>query len=145
MENGADIGHLDALHGPNIMTGMDVRYCESRPYQFLRHHWDASWEPSLDKKHIGLMNLCSQLRLCGKASLTQVTAHVEQIGPAYVELNITAFWGPMLLFMTVTPLEPLLLRVIHRMYAPALSGPLSRGLLYIETIMVFSATCRFPQ
>lgn len=137
MENGADIGHLDALHGPNIMTGMDVRYCDSKRYQFLRHQWDATWEPSSENKHIGLMDLSSQLRICGKVSLVKITAQVEQIGPAYVELNITAFGGPMLLFMAVTPLEPLLLRVVHRMYSPAISGPLSRGLLYIETIMVF--------
>ncbi len=42
-QNGADVAHLDVLHGDLIF----------RPLQWLlRHYWQAGWAPSADEPHV---------------------------------------------------------------------------------------------
>jgi hypothetical protein len=59
-----------------------------------------------------------------------------QIGPAYVELYLSTSLGTVTILQTVTPVEPLLQRVEHRIYCHPLLSLFARFLLYGESIMV---------
>lgn len=39
-ENAADVGHLNAIHSPNMFTGSDIRF--TRPFwsSFATHTWE---------------------------------------------------------------------------------------------------------
>lgn len=38
-ENAADIAHLAHLHTPGIVSGVDLRYTNSKTWEFIRHDW----------------------------------------------------------------------------------------------------------
>lgn len=38
-ENAADIAHLAHLHTPGFVSGVDLRYTNSKTWTFLRHDW----------------------------------------------------------------------------------------------------------
>jgi len=59
-----------------------------------------------------------------------------QIGPGYVELYMTTSLGTMTFLQTVTPVEPLLQKLVHRLYCPPLLSPFSNFILYGESVMV---------
>lgn len=40
-ENGADVAHLSAVHGPNCMSGSDIRYARPAWAEFGMHAWHA--------------------------------------------------------------------------------------------------------
>lgn len=40
-ENGADVAHLNAVHGPNMLTGSDIRYSRQPWASFGIHSWNA--------------------------------------------------------------------------------------------------------
>lgn len=40
-ENGADVAHLNAVHGPNMLTGNDIRYSRQPWASFGIHSWNA--------------------------------------------------------------------------------------------------------
>lgn len=42
-ENAADVGHLNAIHSPNMFTGSDIRF--TRPFwgSFATHTWDLKY------------------------------------------------------------------------------------------------------
>ena len=70
-ENGADVPHLEYLHGPFITSGTDLRKTRARlsmpsarsppaeRWKALRHVWVADWKPSEEEgqKHIGMLTL----------------------------------------------------------------------------------------
>ncbi|XP_042365709.1 cholesterol 7-desaturase nvd isoform X2 [Plectropomus leopardus] len=67
-ENAADIAHLAHLHTPGIVSGVDLRYTNSKTWEFLRHDWKVQWEPESEpNKH------CS--RMLVKHSLTVFGCH----------------------------------------------------------------------
>jgi cholesterol 7-dehydrogenase len=59
-----------------------------------------------------------------------------QIGPAYVELYMTTSLGVIILLQTVTPVEPLLQKVEHRLYCPPSLALFANFILYGESVMV---------
>lgn len=40
-ENGADIAHLESVHGPAMLSGSDLRYSRSEIYTLFTHNWTA--------------------------------------------------------------------------------------------------------
>lgn len=58
------------------------------------------------------------------------------MGPGYVHMHVETTIGPMIIVQTVTPVEPLLQRVIHRMYCPPLLMPYAGFTLIGEAIQV---------
>lgn len=38
-ENAADIAHLAHLHTPGMVSGVDLRYTNSKIWEFVRHDW----------------------------------------------------------------------------------------------------------
>jgi cholesterol 7-dehydrogenase len=61
---------------------------------------------------------------------------VLQIGPAYVELYLTTSLGVVIILQTVTPVEPLLQKVEHRIYCPPSLALFANFILYGESVMV---------
>jgi cholesterol 7-dehydrogenase len=59
-----------------------------------------------------------------------------QIGPGYVEMYMTTSLGKMTLLQTVTPVEPLLQKLVHRLYCPPSLYLFSNFILYGESVMV---------
>ena len=42
-ENGADNAHLEAVHGPSILSGSDVRFSRTK-FSIGSHVWSAKYE-----------------------------------------------------------------------------------------------------
>lgn len=59
-----------------------------------------------------------------------------QIGPGYVEMYMDTTFGPIVILQSVTPVEPLVQKVVHRMYCPPLLMPYAKFVLFGECIMV---------
>lgn len=73
-----------------------------------------------------------------------VFINLFQIGPGYVQLNLETPMGSALLIQTVTPIEPMLQRVIHRLYAArTVLAPYCNLFLLGEAIMVSTETIFF--
>uniref|UniRef100_A0A8D0H5H5 cholesterol 7-desaturase n=1 Tax=Sphenodon punctatus TaxID=8508 RepID=A0A8D0H5H5_SPHPU len=118
-ENAADAAHLAFLHGPAIMSGVDLRFTNSRLWEFVKHHWKANWQPEPEpSRHCSQMVVEHSLTVFGRhLPFLDVMVTARQVGPALVFLVFEhAFLGRGLLLQSVTPVEPLLQHVVHRIY-----------------------------
>ncbi|XP_030363271.1 cholesterol 7-desaturase-like [Strigops habroptila] len=118
-ENAADSAHLAFLHGPAILGGSDLRYTRSKLWDFMKHNWKAEWWPEPEpNKHCSRMLLQHTATFFGKHfSLMDLTVSARQVGPGLVFLLFEhAFLGRGIILQTVTPLEPLLQNVVHKIY-----------------------------
>lgn len=116
------------MHGPAIFTKI-ANFFSS----FARHSWtNVNWTPhnsflesqtseetETEKKdgqnlrHRAYMTLRHSLILFEKFELLELDVNVQQIGPGYVELMMHSSLGSMCIFQTVTPMEPLLQKVLN--------------------------------
>ncbi|KAJ4449081.1 hypothetical protein ANN_00476 [Periplaneta americana] len=135
-ENGGDVAHLNAIHAPNVMAGSDLRFIERLVFSFARHVWSAQWQPCADAPYQATMHLHHEVRLFNKVPVVNMDVRAEQIGPAYVELHLKSSFGTMTILQTVTPVEPLLQKLVHRIYCPPLLSLFATFTLYAESIMV---------
>ncbi|XP_063001020.1 cholesterol 7-desaturase nvd-like [Elgaria multicarinata webbii] len=118
-ENAADVAHLTFLHGPFILSGMDLRYTNSPLWAFFKHHWQSEWQPEPEPEaHCSSMHVHHSVTVFGKhVSLLDLTVSVRQVGPGLVFLLFKhPFLGQGVIIHSVTPVEPLLQHVVHRMY-----------------------------
>ncbi|OPJ86383.1 cholesterol desaturase daf-36-like [Patagioenas fasciata monilis] len=118
-ENAADAAHLDFLHGTAILAGSDLRYSKSRLWQFMRHTWKGEWCPEPEpNEHCSQLLLLHSTRIFGKhIPALDLKVSVRQVGPALVFLILEhAFLGRGIILQSVTPLEPLLQKVVHTIY-----------------------------
>ncbi|XP_058444563.1 cholesterol 7-desaturase nvd [Malaya genurostris] len=123
-ENGADVAHLSSVHGPNMLSGSDIRYFRASWAEFGMHTWQANWHApeEADPPHIARMDLQHAFRFFNKWEVCTVDVKAYQVGPGYVQLKMQTGFGPMVALQTVTPVEPLVQKVIHRFYAPRSLG-----------------------
>uniref|UniRef100_A0A9J8BHR3 cholesterol 7-desaturase n=1 Tax=Cyprinus carpio carpio TaxID=630221 RepID=A0A9J8BHR3_CYPCA len=107
-ENAADIAHLAHLHTPGIVSGVDLRYTNSKTWEFIRHDWKVEWKPEPEpNKH------CSQV-MTGPS-----------VGPGVVFLLFEhSFLGQGVIMHCVTPVEPLLQCVSHTIFYQSTIPPL---------------------
>ncbi|OWR46621.1 Rieske-domain protein neverland [Danaus plexippus plexippus] len=127
-ENGADVAHLNAVHTVSMLSDVGFKY----PFlnHFIGYHtWNAEWLKGDD--HTASMKI-TQKYLIMKLDIFPIDVTVTQIGPAHVRLMFTSPLGPMVVLQSVTPLGPLLQRVIHRVYTPTLNAPLGAALVVLE-------------
>ncbi|XP_042691728.1 cholesterol 7-desaturase nvd-like [Centrocercus urophasianus] len=118
-ENAADTAHLAFLHGPAILSGSDLRYTKSRLWDFMKHVWKAEWQPEPEPhRHCSRMQLQHTATIFGKRfPLLDLSVSARQVGPGLVFLIFKhAFLGHGIILQTVTPLEPLLQNVVHKIY-----------------------------
>ncbi|XP_009474357.1 PREDICTED: cholesterol desaturase daf-36-like, partial [Nipponia nippon] len=118
-ENAADTAHLAFLHGPAILGGSDLRYTRSKLWDFMKHIWKAEWRPEPEpNEHCSRLLVQHTATVFGKhLSLMDLTVSARQVGPGLVFLIFEhAFLGHGIILQTVTPLEPLLQNVVHKIY-----------------------------
>ncbi|XP_072015577.1 cholesterol 7-desaturase nvd-like isoform X1 [Amphiura filiformis] len=117
-ENGADVAHLYHLHTPFLAAGRDLRYQFTWVWQWIKHVWDGGWTQDEDNKHIGILTLDHSIAAFGRTvPLTTLRARAHQIGPGLCHLNIDhSAFGYSVLVQTVTPVEPLVQKLVHCIY-----------------------------
>ncbi|XP_008289977.1 cholesterol desaturase daf-36 [Stegastes partitus] len=118
-ENAADVAHLAHLHTPGMLSGVDLRYTNSKTWQFLRHDWKAQWIPESEpNKHCSQMLVKHALTIFGYHwSLLDVDVVARQVGPGVVFLMFNhSFLGRGVIMHCVTPVEPLLQCVSHTIF-----------------------------
>ncbi|KZC11276.1 hypothetical protein WN55_02367, partial [Dufourea novaeangliae] len=147
-ENGADTAHLSAVHGPTVFSNF------VHPLSMIaRHSWtNDGWTPhsslteskrsngenendTEDLNHRAYTTLRHSLVLFERYKLWHVDVHVQQIGPGYVEMMMDTFFGRLCILQTVTPMEPLLQKVVHVIYGPPLLSPYALLIFIGETLM----------
>lgn len=121
-ENAADIAHLAHLHKPSMLSGADLRYINSKTWEFLRHDWNVDWKPEPEpNQHCSQMFVKHALSVFGLHwSLLDVNVVARQVGPGVVFLALNhSFLGRGVIMHCVTPVEPLLQLVTHIMFYQA--------------------------
>ncbi|XP_059475988.1 cholesterol 7-desaturase nvd 1 [Neocloeon triangulifer] len=138
-ENGADVAHLNAIHGPSLLAGGSLNTSGFLAGgSWARHLWTASWaaQTASGETHKAVLSLRHEFRLFSKFALINMDVNAVQIGPGYVELSIDTTFGKAVILQSVTPVGPMLQRVIHRMYAaPSMPAPFATVIMLGEAIM----------
>ncbi|CAD6995444.1 unnamed protein product [Ceratitis capitata] len=58
------------------------------------------------------------------------------IGPSFVHLHLkSSLFGQIEILQTITPVEPLIQKVVHRFYAQKFFGPLIKLMIFAESVM----------
>ncbi|XP_051794690.1 cholesterol 7-desaturase nvd [Acanthochromis polyacanthus] len=137
-ENAADVAHLAQLHTPGMISGADLRYTNSKTWQFLKHDWKAQWIPESEpNKHCSQMLVKHALTIFGyHCSLLDVDVVARQVGPGVVYLQFKhGFLGRGVIMHCVTPVEPLLQCVSHTIFYQSNIPPLvPKFILKVESI-----------
>lgn len=111
---------MNYLHRPSIFLGSDINEIDLNAELNCEHKWAAEWRqlPEPDE-HIGVMRLSHRLELFGfSLPLTDFKVEARQIGPGIVHLLYDAgVLGKGAYIQHVTPVEPLMQKLIHHIYA----------------------------
>ncbi|XP_059054981.1 cholesterol 7-desaturase nvd [Achroia grisella] len=130
-ENGADVAHLNAVHSPSLLTQLGEKY--PILLNFIGQHvWAADWSKNED--HTASMQLTHDYKIM-KLNLFHVDVSITQIGPGHVRLYVQTPVGPILVSQSVTPIGPLLQKVVHRLYSPIYNAPVGAIFVKIESYM----------
>ncbi|XP_024236299.1 cholesterol 7-desaturase nvd isoform X1 [Oncorhynchus tshawytscha] len=139
-ENAADIAHLAHLHTPGIVSGVDLRYTNSKTWEFVRHDWKVQWEAESEPtKHCSQMLVKHALTVFGRHwPLLDMDVVARQVGPGVVFLLFDhSFLGRGVIMHCVTPVEPLLQCVSHTIFYQSNIPPLvPKFILRAECIQV---------
>ncbi|XP_037944865.1 cholesterol 7-desaturase isoform X2 [Teleopsis dalmanni] len=135
-ENGADMAHFAAIHNVNFLAG-GINANKSNFAKTGTHHWKATWTSSKSTaKHIALISLTHSLELIPKVHIFEMDVIGHQIGPSYVQLHLKSkTFGNIEILQTVTPIEPLVQKVVHRFYARRKIAPIMKLFVCAESIM----------
>ncbi|KYN45452.1 hypothetical protein ALC53_00010, partial [Atta colombica] len=154
-ENGPDAMHFNELHSPPIFLSGEFSW-------LARHLWIiyTRWQPNFSydnqmnededeviktnrnrEEHKANMHLCHKVMLLERFSIMESDVRAEQIGPGIIELNVNTSFGSLYILLTITPIEPLLQRVIHLIFSPPLLAP-HANLLFLGECMMFERDIR---
>jgi len=110
-ENGPDTAHLNYLHVPLVFQLL---------HKLGFHHaWTATWEPGKGlEEHLAFMDVVQSVCFVGRyVPGTKIDVYIVQVGPSMVHLHFATPFGKVVLVETVTPVQPLLQRVTHQVWA----------------------------
>jgi len=111
-ENGADTAHLNWLHVP---CAIEIPILDI----FFSHTWNATWEPGKGiDSHLAFIKIKHGIKFQRwdvPGSLLDVD--ITQVGPSTVHLTFLTTIGKVLIIETVTPVQPLLQRATHQVFA----------------------------
>ncbi|KAM7359864.1 cholesterol 7-desaturase nvd isoform 2-T3 [Cochliomyia hominivorax] len=135
-ENGADLAHFRAIHNASVLAG-GANPLNSVLKNVGNHHWEAVWKSSdAPTKHIAKVTLKHSIELTKKIRVFEMDVIGDQVGPSYVQLHMKSpSMGRIEVLQTVTPIEPMLQKVVHRFYAPRLLAPFMKFAVFGESIM----------
>ncbi|CAK1553251.1 unnamed protein product [Leptosia nina] len=128
-ENGADAAHLNCIHKMSFLTDIGKRL------PFLNniigfHTWQTDWRRT-DDWHIAEMTI-DQSYFMFKHNVFPFKIRVKQIGPSHVRLLFTSIFGETAVLQSVTPIGPMLQKVVHRIYTPTSNAIAGALLVYAE-------------
>jgi cholesterol 7-dehydrogenase len=138
-DNGADIAHFGHLHSPIIAAGTDIRSIFQKKWNIFQHLWVAEWaqmeEPN---SHIGELRVAHDLGfLSWKLPFTRTNVVVHQVGPGLVNLHFKTPFGDVAIVQSVTPVEPMVQRMLHRVYCSRFVPTfVAKIILYVEALQV---------
>jgi cholesterol 7-dehydrogenase len=121
-ENGADVPHLNFLHGPIVLAGNDLRTTHKpsklNPISWLQHTWDAGWKPGKgDLGHIAFLTLRHGISLFGHdIPLLALELEAQQVGPGIVYLVFKCPFGQGAFVQSLLPVGPLEQIVTHEVW-----------------------------
>eukprot|EP00128_Syssomonas_multiformis_P011267 Colp12_sorted_trinity150504_noHs@15656 len=124
-ENGADVAHLNVLHPPFMYKwGQGI----------FGHAFDATWRAGSQEEgtHIAFLTLSQSFTMFGKRLPgSTVDVAIQQVGPGLVHLTFDMPFGKVTVVQTTTPVEPLLQRTVHHVWAEKkVPRPLAKWVLY---------------
>ncbi|CAG4969373.1 unnamed protein product [Colias eurytheme] len=115
-ENASDAAHLNFIHKLSFMTDIGGKM----PFlnNIVGHHiWRTEWMKS-DESHVAEMKI-DQSYIIMNYNVFPFNISVKQIGPAHVRLHFNSIFGSTVVIQSVTPIGPMLQKVVHRIYSPA--------------------------
>ncbi|XP_073841022.1 LOW QUALITY PROTEIN: cholesterol 7-desaturase nvd [Musca autumnalis] len=133
-ENGADLAHFGVVHEECFLRG--TNYSGDTIFKGLgTHSWQPRWVPT-DKKHVALVTLKHNMRIARKFNIFKMDITGKQIGPSYVHLHLDSpSFGRIEVIQTVTPIAPLIQKVVHHFYALRILGPVLKCVIFAESNM----------
>lgn len=80
-ENGADVAHLDAVHGTNLLSGSSVGHPKYLVALFGSHVWKGEWRHATekDRKHCAVSELHHSVRFLNKFETFRVSVIADQV------------------------------------------------------------------
>ncbi|EEC12715.1 conserved hypothetical protein [Ixodes scapularis] len=118
VENSADVGHFDQLHGPScLVKGENFSVDAETTWwgRLMYHRWETAWTSRghLGTVHVVCKTFCSLEWL---RNLQRYEFDLLQIGPALVLTTMRTRFGNVSYILSVTPEKPFQLRVVHRYF-----------------------------
>ncbi|CAG0901216.1 unnamed protein product [Darwinula stevensoni] len=138
-ENGADMAHFTVVHGPVIAMGSDLRKAGSSFWKAIHHTWNATWAPLPHPEgHVGHLDVVQKLSFFDKFFTMTVKGNLDMVGPSLVIMRLSgAAIGDVLIVHSVTPVGPLMQRLIHRVYTSRTwMAPIAKLFLFVEAINI---------
>ncbi|XP_050522723.1 cholesterol 7-desaturase nvd 1 isoform X2 [Daktulosphaira vitifoliae] len=133
-ENGADPSHFTEVHSKLI--GGFYSFPKSLLNYIGVHQWASTWIPDESKRYISHVEINYNFKLLKKFNIFQLKINANQIGPGLVILKIQNIFGNIILIQTVTPVEPLIQKIVHRVYSPLHQSLFGRAILFYEKTML---------
>ncbi|VVC25110.1 Rieske [2Fe-2S] iron-sulphur domain [Cinara cedri] len=135
-ENGADVSHLSMLHGDMALGGQYAAQANTSLWKIVgTHKWKAAWKVEENQKHVSILDLEHKLEILKKFTVFKMNVEAHQIGPGLVVLNFKTSFGPIKLIQVVTPVEPMIQKVVHRIYCPLYLSLYGSIVLFMEALM----------
>ena len=141
-ENGADTGHLMAVHEPSMFWGktfFNWTRASILGFLFGMHEWNAVWSHDEEEKHVARITINQKFTLFG-LPLISLQLSVRQVGPSLVLLRFYCPEAKMngVYVQAVMSVASNKQRIIHHLYTKQnLKGRLmSRLMLFGEANMV---------
>ncbi|EDO43280.1 predicted protein, partial [Nematostella vectensis] len=139
-ENAADMNHFNFLHSSPILAGQDLRYSfTSKWIDYFHHDWEATWSPlDGDQKHVSELRLVHYACAFGfRIPFLDFRVIARQVGPGLVNLYFKSSFGDGVMIQTLTPQEPLLQKMTHRIFGEnMLFTCIAKSFLLAESIQV---------
>lgn len=101
-ENGADISHLAHLHTPGFASGVDLRYTNSKTWEFLRHDWKVRIEHISfgfgvveSVQYMPVCTCCICMCVCGVGSMGTRVGAQQALFSDVCETCFNGVWIPL--------------------------------------------------
>lgn len=137
-ENSADFAHLSTLHAHPALYGGDLRYFSNWPKLFCSQYSDVKFDncQSSGKKYKSVTQMTQGTILFGMQfkALSNCLVNGMQEGPGIQYISFTLLVKTVI-HTTYLPIEPLVIKLLHRIYAPSYSSLYVKLLLYKEILV----------
>lgn len=93
------------------------------------------WSVDENNRFIAIVKLTHLFKILS-FKFIEIESKIRQIGPGYVILELSTFFGKVVILQTLTPLEPLVQRLSHYFYGSPLLGWYMKFCIWAETVNV---------